>query len=213
MRRIFHLLPLLLALFCSAPMSAGQSYSRTFVDRLSFGVEWGYSQQFYVFNHYNIIGEEGSRINEATSGLSFYPNGMLMGRIGYDVTDNLNISLLNGYSGMTSRQRMVPLLLRVYLAGHPLRDDGFFTFADGGIAFKPGRRDVKQSTPALADIGEGYRVRLTPFCSLDFMLSFRALFDTPPVVNPEGPGFVPSANVRSSESRIYSMSLTVSVNF
>lgn len=213
MRRISFLLPLLLTLLCSTPVLAGQLYGPTFFDRMSFGVEWGYSQQFYQFRHYNIISEEGSRINETTSGLAFCPNGMLMGRIGYDVSDKLNVSVLSGYSGMTSGQRMIPLLLRVYVAGHPLRGDGFFTFADGGIAFKPRHGEVSQSAPLIADIGEGYRVSLTPFCSLDLMMSFRALFDTPPVINPEGPGFVHKSNVRSSVSRIYSLSLIVAVNF
>lgn len=209
MRRISFLLPLLLILLCSTTARAGQIYGPTFFDRMSFGVEWGYSQQFYQFRHYNIISEEGFRINETTSGLVFCPNGILMGSIGYDVTDKLNISVLGGYSGMTSGQRMIPLLLRVYVAGHPLRGDGFFTFADGGLALKP----MHGEAPYLVDIGEGYRVSLTPFCSIDLMMSFRALFDTPPVVNPEGSGFVHKSNVRSSISRIYSLSLTMAVNF
>ena len=75
MRKPFFIL--LLAL-CVSITGAAQENTARAIDRIRFSCEWGYVQTIYHDYHFNILSEEGYRINESFYGFSPHPNGLLL---------------------------------------------------------------------------------------------------------------------------------------
>ena len=83
----------------SQEMPGGESPG--FFGRIRFSCEWGYLQSLYTDWHYNILSEEGYRINERSYGLDPHPNGLLLIGAGFVTPgDLMMISLHGGYSGI-----------------------------------------------------------------------------------------------------------------
>ena len=202
------IIALLAGLICEARPGAEE-----FRGRVSFGLEWGYCQNFYKFRHINIISQEGSRINDSFSGFSAHPNGSIMAKIGYDLSEEVRTSLHFGYAGISDDTRVYPLLLRMHYAEHGQYGEGIFGFVDAGPGFrtKPGEYDW--TAVIMADLGGGYRISLSPLNSLDLMLSVRAIYDRPAIDNPEGEGYVLPENIRSNVAEYYSLCITIGLNF
>ncbi len=201
-------LALLSALACQARTGGETSGSR-----ISFGLEWGYFQNLYKYRHINIISQEGSRINDSFLGLSAYPNGSVMAKISYNLHEKVCATLCGGYAGISEGCRAYPVLLRLSFAPKGLYSEGFFSFIDGGLGFRIKPAEYDRRTVTIGDIGEGYRIRLSPGCSLDLMLSLRASYDSPSIDNPEGEGYVLPENVRSNEAEYYSVNLSIALSF
>ena len=181
--------------------------------RLHFGLEWGYIQGVYSYRHVNMISQEGYRINDTFHEFAGKPCGQLMAKIGYDPHDKVNISLCAGWSRISEACQAYPLLLRISFAPKGLYNEGFFTYIDGGIGFRDEVEAYSKPILPIFDGGEGYRLWLAPDFCLDVMLSLRAAFDSPLVVNPEGPGIVKKENIRHNVAEFYSINLSVSLSF
>lgn len=181
--------------------------------RLRFGVEWGYTQSFYKYHHFNIISTDGYRIDEESKGFFLHPNGILLASIGYDFNDRINMSLYSGYAGLMDNCRVFPLSLRLNIFPHRnMFKDGFFSFAEGGIGFRVPTLE-KHSPAAFVCVGEAYRIKLTPYANLDFLLSLRMCMDRPLIESPEGSGYVQKHNIRSNAARYYALSFSIALNF
>ena len=77
------------------------------------------------------------------------------------------ITFLSGYSGVPSTSRIIPLELRYSYFYKGFDNDGFFTFAEGGIGLKI--ESEFDTFPAyMAVLGAGYRLKLSPGASIDF---------------------------------------------
>lgn len=184
-----------------------------FTHRLQFGVEWGYSQTFYKLHHYNIVTNEGYRINEETEGIFLYPNGALLANIGYDISERFNISLYSGYAGFADDCRVFPISLRLNMfPGSSMYEDGFYTMVEGGVGLRVPTLE-KHDAAFFACIGEAYRIKLTPFFNLDFIVSLRTVLDRPNISNPDGAGYVSKHNIRSNNARYYALNFSVALNF
>lgn len=181
--------------------------------KLSYGLEWGYSLNFYTFHHYNIISDEGYRIDRVESEADFHSGLGAMASLGYDISKLVNISLLVGYEGIDKDCRIIPVLLRAQcLNGKKSDKDCFFSLIEGGVG--PNVRMRSSSDFAyIAGIGEGYRFKLSQTVNLDLMLRIRCIFYSPLLPNPLSSGVVSSENIRRNQARFYSAALSLGVNF
>ena len=184
-----------------------------FIDRVQFGLEWGYSQNIFRYHHFNIISDDGYRIDEKTEGLLFDPSGLLLGNVGYDLSDRFNIALYSGYSGFAGANRVIPIALRLSVfPGSTIFEDGFFSFVEGGAGLR--FKQLETQAPALyASIGEAYRVKLSPYVNLDFALCLRVVFDTPMISHPTGKGYVAQENIRANAAQYYALNFSIALNF
>ena len=80
--------------------------------RISFGVEWGYVATFNSGYHYNFFAPEGFRVNPSGNSFTFISNAETYLHIGYDITDDWNISLYAGYAGIADFHHAVPVSIR-----------------------------------------------------------------------------------------------------
>src|SRR5574344_424535 len=93
-------------------------------------------------------------------------------------------------------------------------DDGFFAYAEIGIGISSPLGDIYNNDIALmSDAGGGFRIKLTPYYNLDFMISLKATFDDPPISNPDGDGYVLYENVRSNDATYCALTFSVAINF
>ena len=209
MRKPFFIL--LLALSVSITGAAQENSARA-IDRIRFSCEWGYVQTIYHDYHFNILSEEGYRINESFYGFSPHPNGLLLLGAGFVVpAEKLMISIHGGYSGIHEGNRVIPALLRVSFFPLTIQDDGMFYYAQSGAGFHL-PAGLKTRVSLMSGLGAGYRIALSERFSLDLILTAMAAFSHPPVPNPEGPGFVAEQNVRTSDAHYGALSLTIAVN-
>lgn len=204
--------------FCCAgmPVSA-REYGATasgsaFFDRVRFSCEWGYVQSLALGYHYNILSEEGYRIDESYSGFNPYPNGMVILGVGFvPPGDLLSISLHGGYSGIHKDNRIIPATLRMSFFPKRAVNDGMFYFAEAGAGFHV-PKTFKTRVSLVTRIGGGYRFALTRRCSIDLSATIMAAESRPPIPNPDGPGYVAEQNIRSNSATYLAASLTIAVN-
>lgn len=209
MRKLLSIL--LLALSVSITGAAQDNTARA-IDRIRFSCEWGYVQTIYHDYHFNILSEEGYRINESFYGFSPHPNGLLLLGAGFVVpAEKLMISIHGGYSGIHEGNRVIPALLRVSFFPRTIQDDGMFYYAQAGAGFHL-PAGLKTRVSLMSGLGAGYRIALSERFSIDLILTAMAAFSHPPVPNPEGPGYVTEQNVRTSDAHYGALSLTIAVN-
>ncbi len=200
----------LISLLLPALVCGGQE---TFRGRVSFGLEWGYCQNFYKFRHINIISQEGSRINENFSGFSALSGGTIMAGVGYDFSEQFRGSVHLGYAGISEGTRVYPALLRISFAPKGQYSEGIFTFLDAGPGFRTKPAEYDWTAVVMGDLGLGYRICLMPYSSLDLLLSIRAVYDRPAIDNPEGEGYVLPENIRSNVAEYYSLNFSIALSF
>lgn len=178
------------------------------------GIEWGYCQYFYKFRHYNIQSIDGYRINEKSQGMYMYPDGQILASVGANISRHLHLSLLGGYAGISDSCRVYPLLMRLSWFPHTVAAGGIFFDADCGVGFNSGTGSIdRRKAAGIADIGGGYRVRLTPRLSLDFLAAFRLAIDSPSIPDPDVPGMVSADRIRRNNAAYYAVDFSVALSF
>ncbi|MBR5723739.1 MAG: hypothetical protein IKX62_00010 [Bacteroidales bacterium] len=212
MRRKFLPFLLLLAAAWALPARAGGPLAGLLdPDRYTFGVEWGYTQTFFLARSYNFFSEEGYRIFEDDKGFLFTPNATLLAHFGFHLNERVTLSLATGYFGVGENNRLLPALVRLnfYPATHS--EDGWFAFAQGGPAWH--EREVFGAQAWLCSGGGGYRLHLAYRCNLDLLIGVKYLHDHPSIPNPEGPGNVPEYNIRRNDAGYCALDVSVAVSF
>lgn len=180
--------------------------------RFRFSCEWGYVQSVYRDYHYNILSEEGYRINESYYGIDMHPNGLLLAGVGFvPPGELLMVSLHAGYAGIHEDNRVIPALLRMSFFPKKTGRDGMFYYAQAGAGFHM-PKTLKTRVSLLSGIGAGYRFALTERCSIDLIITAMAALSRPPIPNPDGPGYVAEQNIRSNSATYGALSLTIAVS-
>ena len=203
---------LLMAAAWTVPARAGGPLAGLLdADRFTFGVEWGYTQTFYLARSYNFFSEEGYRIFEDERGFFFSPNASFLAQFGFHLNERVTLSLATGYFGVGENNRLLPALVRLsyYPATHS--EDGWFAFMQGGPAWH--ERDVFGSQAWLGSGGGGYRIHLAYRCNLDLLVGVKYLHDHPSIPNPEGPGNVPEHNIRRNDAGYCALDVSVAISF
>lgn len=203
MRRLLLLASLLISLSAFA-----QSEQR---QRLHFCFDWGYAQNFYKHHHFNILSEEGYRINENTHSLYFQPNSFLQLGLDYEASNRVSVGLSTGISGLYDNYAVLPLLFCFNFFPRSYGSDGLFAFFDSGIGLRSGDQTLHHNTSVLMNLGAGYRTILARSCRVDFRLSLRSAFTSPLLPNPDGSGYVTEANIRANSAEFYSLCFSVAI--
>ena len=191
--------------------SRAQLADNAFFRRFRFGAEWGYSQCFFRSWDYNYLSEEGSRIYDSERAFHFRPNGFLLAQVGYSLHPHFDAALCAGYAGVGRDNRLLPLLLRLYHFPKSKREDGRFSFLQGGPAWHV--RGAGRPPAWMEKIGAGYRIALSPGCRLDFQLGVQFVQDRPLIPNPEAPGNVPERNILKNRAGYCALDFSAAVSF
>lgn len=206
MKRIFIILCLLLSINVNA------QEKKSFGRRLSYSLEWGYSQTFFNNYKYNIISAaEGYRLGESGSGFQFYPHLRMQVACNFEINNNFTISLVGGNLGIAQNINLFPLMLRLSIFNKGLYSDGFFSLVESGYGFHS-PNGFSQDEALLIDLGEGYRIKLSRRCCLDFLLQLSYAYCKPPIANPDGPGYVLPENILSNYSEYFALNFMIRIN-
>ncbi len=209
-KKLLLLIPLALALAVH-PAEARNADGERFFDKLHFNLEWGITQTLFNAYHYNILSEEGYRIDSSGSGFMYDPSGFVAFGVGVDFFDRLLLSLYGAYVGITDDTQIVPLTLRLNYFPKTIHNDGFLIFIDGGVGMNL-HSEIRNNSAALAGLGGGYRLILSRRFSLDFLLGIRAAFVKPNIPSPDGPGYVTEDNIRRNNASYYALSFTIALS-
>ena len=206
------LLTLAILLISLSPCATGRTIpAGSFFDRVVLGMEWGYTQCFFLSRNYNFITEEGYRAFEKSDAFYFRPNAQVLANVGYRLSEQLTLSLYGGYIGVGEQNRLIPALLRASYFPSTDSEDGLFAYAQGGAAWHV--HNTEGRTAWLATIGGGYRFRLSYDTHLDLLFGIKYLHDHPSIPNPEGPGNVPERNIRMNNAGYCALDISIAVSF
>ena len=182
-----------------------------FFNHFRVGMEWGYSQCFFLYRNYNIFSEEGYRIHEQYDILFVRPNGVISGQVGVDFARKFNVAIYAGYIGVGEDNRLYPLQLRASFFPHTTAEQGVFAYLQGGPAWHT--LSGGYNLGWMGVLGSGWRFPLSADCNLDLLVGFKCLWDHPLIPNPDGPGYTPAHNIRRNDAGYCALDLTIAVNF
>ncbi len=170
MRRIIYIL-LILASFNINVHAKGKSGN--IPSRMTFGLEWGYVATFQAGYFHYFFAPEGYRVEDRGNGFGLISNADMYAHMGYNLNEKWNLSLYIGYEGIADIHKAVPVSLRMTrYFGSDAAKDRWFAFLDlgSGICLKKEPQDI-----LTGKIGGGYRLVLSRFTSLDFIVSARSV--------------------------------------
>ena len=147
--------------------------------RITYGVEWSYVASGFSAYHYNYFSPEGYRYNSKGTSSGFVGNGEGLLHVGYNVTDNWNLAIYAGLTGISDIHNVVPVSFRATrFFTKNMNGDRWFTFADAGtgISIKKHPQEI-----VALKIGGGYRVSLSRDTKLDFNAALRCTYTHPDI--------------------------------
>lgn len=181
---------------------------------LKFGVEWGYDAGFMEFHHFNYLSSEGYRINDKWTGARYATNGSILLNAGIRLKEKSTLALYGGYSGICEGNRVFPLSLRYTFNRNQYSRNGMFYYADAGIGLHVPKTDTRVQSPCIIGrLGSGYRIALSSFCSLDFMLSLKISYEKPLIIDPDTITYVPDTDIRTSKAFYGAICISTAFNF
>ena len=148
-------------------------------DRFTFGAEWGYVGTFYTGYHYNFFAPEGYRVDPRGHGMTFASNGEVYIHAGCNIGSKSNLSAYIGFSAIQEYHHTIPISIRYtryYKAGKI--GDRWFSFIDAGsgICIKDKPQEI-----LTGKVGGGYRICLSNYVNLDFLVSLRSVLTHPDI--------------------------------
>lgn len=170
-------LVVIFTMFLLAFSAAGKTSS---YPRFTFGCQWDYYATFLNGYYQYFYAPEGFREDIAGYMFDFCNNGESALHAGYNFNENWNLSLYIGYTALGSFHRAVPMSLRAtrYFGSDPLKDRWFaFMDAGSGISLKNNPQEI-----FTGKIGGGYRMSLSRYTKLDFIMSLRTVYTHPDVI-------------------------------
>ena len=180
-------------------------------NRLRVGLEWGYTQTFFLARSYTYISDDGYRVYEKSVGFHWSANAQILAQAGYILGERSLVSLCAGYMGMGKDNRLLPLALRYTFFPRAVYNDGFFVYGQGGVAWHV--HTTAGKTAVLGVLGGGYRVRLSDTCNLDLLVGLKGLIDRPAIPDPARPGSIPEQNIRRNIAGYCALDFSVAVSF
>lgn len=148
--------------------------------RFTFGCQWDYCGTFLVGINQYFYAPEGFREAIISNDLTYVNNGESAIHAGYNFNDNWNLSLYIGYTAAGKYHRAVPVSLRAtrYFGDDPLKDRWFgFMDLGSGVSIRTDPREIYTGK-----IGGGYRMSLSKYTKLDFIMSLRTIYTYPDLI-------------------------------
>ena len=148
--------------------------------RFTFGAEWAYGATLFFSEHHYFLTPDGFREEIDEDRFGYDTDGEVSMHFGYNINRNWNLSLHLGYTSIGDFHRAVPMSVRAtrYFGDNPLKDR-WFTFVDLGSGVSI-RKDPKGI--ATGKIGGGYRLSLSRYSKLDFLVSLRGIYTHPQTI-------------------------------
>jgi len=179
--------------------------------RFSSGIEWGYKTSFFHKHHYNYLSVDGVRVNDQGKNFEAFSNGEIYLYTGAYLTDNVNLSLYGGYSGIYIDRRIYPVSLRATYFFNGRSEDGLKAFVDAGSAFAD---TFSKHRPFLCKGAIGYRFALDKDWGLDLNLIVESAADQPTKVIDKYAGtVVRETDLRRCEYSHLLVGASISLNF
>lgn len=161
-------------------ISAAAKVPSSILSRVTFGAQWDYCGTFLTGLNQYFYAPEGFRESIISNKHSFISNGESAIHAGYNFNDYWNISLYIGYTAIGKYHRAVPVSLRAtrYFGDDPLKDRWFgFMDLGSGVSIRTDPREIYTGK-----IGGGYRMSLSKYTKLDFIMSLRAIYTYPDLI-------------------------------
>ena len=172
-------LTIITMLFLLGLSAAGKSPSRV-SPRITFGCQWDYCATFLTGVNQYFFAPEGFREQTRGNHATYISNGESAVNVGYNFNDNWNLALYIGYTALGKYHRAVPVSLRTTrFFGNDALKDRWFSFIDlgSGVSIKSHPQEI-----FTGKIGGGYRMSLSRYAKLDFILSLRAIYTHPELI-------------------------------
>lgn len=177
--------------------------------KYTFGVEWGYVATFQSGYRYIFFPPEGYRVDVRDNSFGLQNNADLYIHSGVNLSRSWNLSLYAGYAGVGDIHKVLPVSIRVtrYFGKDPL-SDRWFAFSDlgSGICFK---RPVQEILTG--KIGGGYRMSLSRYSKLDFIISARMTYTHPQITYDQE--VISQEMVRRNNAYVSALSLGLGLTF
>ena len=161
-------------------ISAAAKAPSSILSRVTFGAQWDYCGTFLTGLNQYFYAPEGFRESIISNKHSFISNGESAIHAGYNFNDYWNISLYIGYTAIGKYHHAIPISLRAtrYFEEDKFKDR-WFSFIDvgSGASIKSTPREI-----FTAKIGGGYRMTLSKYTKLDFILSLRTIYTHPDII-------------------------------
>lgn len=175
----------------------------------TYGLEWSYTALFNATWHHVFMDEIYSRVNDKGARFLYENHGEILAHIGVNIGENVNISLLSGYSGIIKDVRLVPVSLRcTWFYGKDNGAGRWFSFIDGGSGIHISDTD----TPYFSGkAGGGYRIPLSRRVKLDFNIAYRFSYASPDIYD-DGER-VPESSIRRNDNYLSAMQIGIGLTF
>ena len=177
--------------------------------KYTFGVEWGYVATFQSGYGYIFFPPEGYRVDVRDNSFRLQNNADLYIHSGINLSRSWNLSLYAGYAGVGDIHKVLPVSIRAtrYFGKDPLSDRWFaFTDLGSGICFK---RPVQEILTG--KIGGGYRMSLSRYSKLDFIISARMTYTHPQITYDQE--VISQEMVRRNNAYVCALSLGLGLTF
>ena len=177
--------------------------------KYTFGVEWGYVATFQSGYRYIFFPPEGYRVDVRDYSFGLQNNADLYIHSGVNLSRSWNLSLYAGYAGVGDIHKVLPVSIRAtrYFGKDPLSDRWFaFTDLGSGICFK---RQVQEILTG--KIGGGYRMSLSRYSKLDFIISARMTYTHPQITYDQE--VISQEMVRRNNAYVSALSLGLGLTF
>ena len=201
------LLTYVLLLCCIAGASA--QTGKTDMPKWTFGTELSYSATFFAYEYHYFISPDGYRDLIEVNKALYDTDSELNLHVGYNFNDNWNLSLHLGYTEAGYFHKTVPVSLRAtrYFGDNPM-NDRWFAFADvgSGISLKDKPQGI-----ACGKIGGGYRLSLSRYSKLDFIVALRTAY-THPDISYYGVKILPT-DISTNDGLICSLTFGIGLTF
>lgn len=176
------------------------------------GVEWGYTQSFWHWYHYNYLTDAMARVNSEDSEFELHQGGHIYAYLGYQIGRRWELDLISGWAGVWDGRRVVPVDLRVTRFFSGLDSNGFKAFLEAGEVIS--HNDASSELPSnIIKLGGGYRIMITSRSSIDLAMSVHRCLDHPAgVTDPKYNYRVPASHLRRSDTAYMGISFSISLN-
>ena len=190
-------------LILSCPFAVGKG------KKVTYGLEWGMTGSFFTYHSYAFRSIYGL-IKDTDSFDRLTLHGELLGHVGYNIGNKLNISLLTGYSGLSREVRIIPFTARLSYFPKGSCTGSAIIFAEAG-----GGPDVRLNGrgAVLAKIGAGRRIMIGEGASVNFMAGYRLTKMYPDLVNPDTNELVPRDKILKNNMLLNGVFISAALQF
>lgn len=184
--------------------------SRAAVPKFIHGIEWGSSLSFLSTDYVTFVAADGFLADMDNTRSYTHFNGLIMARAGIGA-GRYELTLGAGWQGGAKEARFFPVSLKASGFFDKERSKGIFMTAEAGAGI-PEKKNGKIC--AVGNLGLGYRIPAGDKISIDYGIGLQTAYvHRYDIVDPYSGEFLTKENIRSSNSIVNAVRLSVALNF